>query len=69
MSIAKDMDKCKLQLRNNLKWMDDTWHNMNEFYYGPNNGFKIGDQEKGWSNEFLVLEHGQVALYSVKMNE
>ena len=42
---------------------------MNEFYYGPNNGFKIGDQEKGWSNEFLVLEHGQVALYSVKMNE
>lgn len=58
-----------MQIAVELKWMDDTWHNMKEFYYGPSNGFKIGDQETGWSNEFLVLEHGQVALYCVKRNK
>jgi hypothetical protein len=40
---------------------------MKEFYYGPSNVFEIGELEKGWSNEFLVLEHGQVALYYVKV--
>lgn len=52
------MDKCKLQLINDLKWVDDTWHNVKEFYYGPSNVFEIGDPEKGQSNESLVLEHG-----------
>jgi hypothetical protein len=40
---------------------------MKEFYYGSSNVFKIGDPDKGQSNEFLVLEHGQVALYCVKV--
>jgi hypothetical protein len=40
---------------------------MQEFYYGPSNVFEIGDPEKGQPNEFLVLEHGQVALYCVKI--
>jgi hypothetical protein len=40
---------------------------MKKYYYGPSNIFKTGDPEKGRSNEFLVLEHGQVALHWAKL--
>jgi len=55
---SKHIDKWKLQLINDLKWVDDTWYKVKEFYDGPSNVFEIGDSEKGQSNEFLVLEHG-----------